>query len=95
MKKILAGIIVGLVLGGSGSAYAVSRKQSESNDNVYVGTRQEFKEFYKQDAPGGDKNYIYTVTNRPIPAQGTCDIYTFDSETYAFPVCNPLPNGQR
>lgn len=74
------------------AAYAkgiTTRKDSEKNDHVFVGSRDEFREYFKLDKDGGDKNYIYTITNQPLPKVGTCDIYTFNSEQFAFHICNP------
>lgn len=90
MKKVLAGFIVGIMVAGCSAAVA----DNTSNDHVLRGDKGEYQEFFKQDAPGGDKNYIYTISQQDAPPPGKCLVITVHSEVAVTAVCNiPRSNG--
>jgi hypothetical protein len=80
MKKLIAGVIVGVIVGACGSAVAGSQ-----NDTVFH--EDQYREFFKQEG-NGDKNYLYTITQQDAPPPGKCAVYTFASETAGTVACN-------
>lgn len=58
----------------------VQADNNNDNDRVLRGDKKEFIEVFKKDDAGGDKNYIYTITQFKDSWGRECTVVTGDSE---------------
>jgi hypothetical protein len=56
------------------------RADNTDNDRVLRGDKKEFIEVFKKDDSGGDKNYLYTITEFTDKWGRKCTVVTGDSE---------------
>lgn len=77
MKKLLA--LLGIPVIAVSLPIMVSA-DNKSNDRVLTGDKGEFIEVFKRDDSGGDKNYIYTISEFTDKHGRLCTVVTGDSE---------------
>lgn len=77
-RRWLAVPLVALVVLLAGDT--VAGADAKSNDRILRGDRQEYIEVFKQDAAGGKKNYLYTITEFTDRWGHKCTVITGDSE---------------
>jgi hypothetical protein len=75
MKPLVALTILMMVLACGGVS-----ADNTGNDRVLRGDKKEFIEVFKKDDAGGDKNYLYTITEFKDMFSRDCTVVTGDSE---------------
>jgi hypothetical protein len=86
MRKILVAVgLAGLAL-FTGTAAASSKNDRVLHEDKYI-------EVFKQEGKGGDKNYLYTITEFVDGYGRKCTVVTGASETAIALDCGTIPGG--
>lgn len=75
LRRIIPLTIVAVALTAT-----VAAADNKGNDRVLTGDKNEFVEVFKRDDSGGDKNYIYTISEFKDKWGRECTVVTGDSE---------------
>jgi hypothetical protein len=78
-NALAVGAAIGI--GAALSIAAVALADDEDNDRILRGDRGEYIEVFKKDSSGGEKNYLYTITEFEDAWGRQCTVVTGDSET--------------